>query len=120
LADLRRHDPGPRRADAGHRLNLGLPVQGSPPRRTQNGLLGSNLKHYAWAWLIVGIILIVSSVLILTRSQFARWIGYIAAVIVALSAMTWMPYYPIWSITYIGVAVLVFYALAAHGGREAA
>jgi hypothetical protein len=28
-----------------------------------------------------------------------------------------MPYYPIWALTYVGIAVLVFYALAAHGGR---
>ncbi len=94
--------------------------KGVLPDGLQNGVLGSNLKHYAWMWLIVGIILIVSSVLILTRSQFGRWVGYIAAVIAALSAMTWMPYFPVWSITYVGIAVLVFYALAAHGGRETA
>ena len=41
----------------------------------------------------------------------------IAAGIAALSAMTWMPYYPIWSLTYVGVAVLALYVLAAHGGR---
>ena len=35
-----------------------------------------------------------------------------------LTAMTWMPYYPVWSLTYVAMAVLVFYALAAHGGRR--
>jgi hypothetical protein len=69
-------------------------------------------------WLIVGLILILSCFLLLARSQFARWIGYIAATIGGLSAMTWMPYFPIWSLTYVGIAVLVFYALATHGGRE--
>ena len=29
-----------------------------------------------------------------------------------------MPYYPIWSMTYIGIAVFTFYALARYGGRE--
>jgi len=29
-----------------------------------------------------------------------------------------LPYYPIWSLTYIGVGALVIYALAAHGGKE--
>lgn len=29
-----------------------------------------------------------------------------------------MPYYPIWSLTYVGMVVLVFYALAKYGGRE--
>jgi hypothetical protein len=84
----------------------------------RDGLLGSNLTTYAWTWLIVGVVLVVASVLILARSQIARWIGYVAATIGALSAMTWMPYYPIWSLTYVGVAVATFYALARYGGRE--
>jgi hypothetical protein len=84
-----------------------------------HGVLGSNLKNYAWTWLIVGIILILSSFLLMARSQFARWIGYFAAVIGGLSAMTWMPYYPIWSLTYVAIAVLVFYGLARYGSREA-
>ena len=91
---------------------------GALPDNLKDGVLGSSLTSYAWVWLIVGPILILSSFLLLARSQFARWIGFIAATIGALSAMTWMPYYPIWSLTYVGIAVLVFYALAAHGGRE--
>jgi hypothetical protein len=93
--------------------------KGGLPADLHDGLLGSNLKTYAWTWLIVGVVLLVASVLILMRSQFARWIGFIAATIGALSAMTWMPYYPVWSLTYILIAVLVFYALARYGGRPA-
>jgi hypothetical protein len=93
--------------------------KGGLPADLHDGLLGSSLKHYAWLWLIVGIILLASSGLILIRSQFARWVGFIAATVGAVSAMAWMPYYPIWSMTYVGIAVLTFYALAAHGGREA-
>jgi len=29
-----------------------------------------------------------------------------------------MPYYPVWSLTYVLVGVLVIYGLAAHGGRR--
>ena len=96
-----------------------LRYHGALPDNLKDGVLGSSLHNYGWTWLIVGIILLVSSVLLLARSQFARWIGLIAATIAGLSAMTWMPYYPIWSLVYVGMAVLVFYALAAHGGREA-
>ena len=92
--------------------------KGSLPDNLKNGVLGSNVKNYAWTWLFVGIILIVSSVFILVRSQVARWIGFIAATIGALSAMTWMPYYPVWSLTYIAIGILVIYGLAAYGGRE--
>ena len=54
----------------------------------------------------------------MARSQFARWIGLFAAGIGAVSAIAWIPYYPVWSVVYIGMGVLVIYALAVHGGRE--
>ena len=92
--------------------------KGALPSGLENGVFGSSLKNYAWAWLIVGAILVISSFLILTRSQIARWVGFIAATIGGLSAMTWMPYYPIWSLTYVAIAVMVFYALARYGGRQ--
>jgi hypothetical protein len=91
---------------------------GALPDGLSDGLLGDKLTTYAWVWLIVGVLLIVSSWLLLYRSQLARWVGFVAATIGALSAMTWMPYYPIWSLTYVGLSVLTFYALAAHGGRS--
>ena len=34
--------------------------------------------------------------------------------------MTWMPYYPIWSLTYVAVAVLALYALTRYGSRDPA
>jgi len=93
---------------------------GALPEGLKDSVLGSSLHTYGWTWLIVGAILLVSSFMVLVRSQFARWFGLIAAAVGGLSAMTWMPYYPVWSLTYVVMAVLVFYALAAHGGREAA
>ena len=92
---------------------------GALPEGLKNGVLGSNLDNYAWTWLIVGIVLIFSSIAILAGSQFGRWVGFFAAAIGALSAMAWMPYYPVWSLTYVGIAVLTFYALARYGGRPA-
>jgi hypothetical protein len=89
------------------------------PNQLRDSLLGSDLTTYAWLWLGVGAVLLVSSFMILVRSQFARWIGLIAATVAAVTAMAWMPYYPIWTLVYVGMAVLTFYALAAHGGRTA-
>jgi hypothetical protein len=90
----------------------------SLPENLEDGLLGSDLRNYAWTWLGVGLILILSSLLLFIRSQFARWVGFIAAAIGGISAMAWMPYYPVWSAVYVALAVLVFYALVRHGGRE--
>jgi hypothetical protein len=94
--------------------------KGALPDNLQDGVLGSDLKNYGWTWLIVGIILVVSSGLLLVRSQIARWVGYVAAALGGITAITWMPYYPVWSLTYIGLAVIVFYALIRYGGRPAA
>ena len=32
----------------------------------------------------------------------------------ALLAMTWMPYYPVWSLVYIAIGIVVIYALVVH------
>ena len=90
---------------------------GALPDNLQDGTFGSNLTTYGWVWLGVGILLIVASFLLLTRSQFARIVGLTAAAIMALSAMTWMPYYPIWALTYVFLAMLAIYGLATYGGR---
>jgi hypothetical protein len=97
-----------------------LRYHGAIPEKLQDGLLGSNLKNYGWTWIIVGLVLLISSFAVLSRSQFARWIGIIGAAIAAVSALTWMPYYPVWSITYIGMSVLVIYALGVYGARDPA
>jgi hypothetical protein len=90
---------------------------GALPDDLADSVLGSNLTSYAWLWLVMGVVLLVSSFMILIRSQFARWVGYFAAAAGAITAMVWMPYYPIWSLTYVGIFVLTFYALARYGGR---
>ena len=86
---------------------------GAVPDDLEGALLGTSLSTYGWVYVIVGVILILSSFAVLTGSQFARWIGMIAAAILAISAIWWMPYYPVWSLTYIFIGVLVIYALAA-------
>jgi hypothetical protein len=91
---------------------------GALPDGLKDAALGDSLTTYAWVWLVVGCVLLMASFLILVRSQFARWVGFFAVTLGALSAMTWMPYFPIWSLTYVGIAVLTFYGLVRHGGRH--
>jgi hypothetical protein len=93
--------------------------KGALPDNLKDGVLGSNLNNYAWAWLLVGVALLICSFLVLVRSQFARWVGIIGGAIGAVSAIAWMPYYPVWSLVYIGLGIGVIYALTVYGGREA-
>ena len=75
------------------------------------GTLGDNIRNYAWLWLIVGILLILCAFAVSQRSQIARWIGIVAGAVAAITSIWWMPYYPIWSLTYIAIGALVILSL---------
>ena len=90
---------------------------GVVPDDLEGAILGTSLTSYGWLWLIVGVVLIVCSFAVLNRSQFARWIGIIAGALLSISALAWMPYYPVWSLVYILAGFLVVYGLAVYGGR---
>ena len=84
-----------------------------------DALFGYSLTTYGWVWLIVAAILIAAGLLVLSPSAHlaadtARWVGVAAAVIAAITAMTWVPYYPIWSLVYVAIAIAVIYGLSAH------
>jgi hypothetical protein len=86
-------------------------------------LFGHSLTTYGVVWLIVGIILIFAGFLVMNpgslSAEISRWVGIVASAIAAITAITWMPYYPVWSIIYVAIAVIVIYGLAAHFDEEA-
>ena len=81
-------------------------------------LFGSSLTTYGVLWLIVGVILVAAGLLLLmprgTATEVSRWVGVVAAAVAAITAVTWLPYYPIWSLIYIGLAVVIIYGLVTH------
>ena len=93
---------------------------GTLPSNLEGAVFGHSLKTYGWVYLIVAIVLIGASFGVLVGSQFSRVIGIIAGAMLAITAIWWMPYYPIWSLAYIGIGVLVIYALTEYGSRDAA
>lgn len=90
---------------------------GAVPQNLENAIFGHSLKTYGWVYLVVAAVLLLCAFLLFQGSQFARWIGVVAGAVAAISAVWWMPYYPIWSLTYIALGGLVIYALVAHGSR---
>lgn len=61
--------------------------------------------------------------LVLSGSQVGRWAGIAAGAIgwiSAICAICWMPYDPVWSLTYVAIGALVICALAADGGNAEA
>jgi hypothetical protein len=83
-----------------------------------NAIFGHSLTTYAWIWELVGIILIASGFLVVSNlplgAHVGRWIGIVAAGIAAITSVSWLPYYPVWSLMYIGLSVLVIYGLVVH------
>ncbi|MGA3155262.1 MAG: hypothetical protein ACLPN6_20665 [Streptosporangiaceae bacterium] len=90
------------------------------PDNLQGAIFGHSLKTYGWVYLVVAVVLLLCGFLVLSGSQVGRWVGIAAGAIGCISAIWWMPYYPIWSLTYIAIGALVIYALAAYGGKAEA
>jgi hypothetical protein len=87
------------------------------PYNLEAAIFGHSLKTYGWVDLGVAAILLICGFLVVAGSSFARWVGIVAAVIAGVSAIWWIPFYPIWAFVYIFIAALVIYALAVYGGE---
>jgi hypothetical protein len=87
------------------------------PYNLEAAIFGHSLKTFGWVDLGVAAILLICGFLVVAGSSFARWVGIVAAAIAGISAIWWIPYYPIWGFVYIFVAALVIYALAVYGGE---
>jgi len=82
---------------------------------TRNYILQFDTTQWGWIHLIVGVIVALSGGYLLTGSVFARTVGVVMAIISAITGFAWLPYYPIWGIVFIAIAVSVIWALTAHG-----
>ena len=91
---------------------------GALPQHFEDAIFGHSLKTYGWVYLIVAIVLILCSIGVIARSQISRWIGIFAGAVLSISAIWWIPFYPVWSLVYIFVGIVVIYALGVYGGRE--
>jgi hypothetical protein len=81
-------------------------------------IFGHSLTTYGVVWLIVGVLLIFAGFLVMNpgglAAEISRWFGIVASAVAAITAVTWMPYYPVWSLIYVALAITVIYGLAAH------
>lgn len=76
----------------------------------------SNLSTWGWVALIIGALQVLAAFSIWSGGGYGRWLGIGTAGASALAAMLSMPAYPFWSLTVIGIDILIIYGLAAYGG----
>jgi len=79
----------------------------------------SDLRTWGWITLILGALCVVAAFGVLSRSQFARWFGIVAAGLNGMGQFLFVQAYPFWAIMIFAVDVLVIYGLAVYGGRYA-
>ncbi len=74
-----------------------------------------DVTTWGWIHLILGVVVILAGVALFGGAVWARTIGVILAVVSAVAAFAWLPYYPIWGALIAASAIFVIWALTAHG-----
>ena len=82
---------------------------------TKEYLLQFDTTTWGWIHLILGIVVLLAGVGVFSGSVAARTVGTIVALLSAIAAFAWLPYYPVWAIVIIALAVSVIWALTTHG-----
>jgi len=71
-----------------------------------------------WVDLVLGAVIFAAGVCLLLGMVWARIVGIVLAVLVAIANFMFLPYYPIWSIIVIALSVFIIWALATDGSRR--
>lgn len=74
-----------------------------------------DLTTWGWIHLIMGVIVLIAGFALFAGATWARVVGVIVAVLAAITAFGWLPWYPVWAIILIAVSVAVVWALTTHG-----
>ena len=74
-----------------------------------------DVTTWGWIHLVLGVVILVAAFGLFSGAVWARTVGVIIAVLWALVAFAWLPWYPFWAIVLITIAVFVIWALTAHG-----
>ncbi len=83
-------------------------------------ILVANLSAWGWIVLILGVLQIAAAIAIGRGNLVARLFGIGVAFVNALGQLAFASAYPVWSLTILGLDILVIYALAVHGRLEPA
>lgn len=84
---------------------------------TNTGNLVVDLTQWGWIHTAIGVVAVLAGVGVFTGNVAARAVGVVIAGISLMANFLFLPAYPIWALTIIGVDVLVIWALIVHGGE---
>ena len=71
-----------------------------------------DVTTWGWIHLLLGILVALAGFALLSGQVWARAIGMLLAGLIAIASFAWLPYYPVWSIVVIALAIAVIWGLA--------
>jgi hypothetical protein len=74
-----------------------------------------DVTTWGWIHLLLGIVVLLAGFYLFTGAVWARTVGVIVAVLMALIAFAWLPWYPLWAIIFVAISVFIIWALTVHG-----
>ena len=77
-------------------------------------MLVGNLRYWAFAFIIFGVIQLVAAFAIYGGRSWARWFALVTVAVNAFAQLLAIDAYPFYAIAVIAYDVAIFYALAAH------
>jgi hypothetical protein len=83
----------------------------------ENYALKVDVSTWGWIHMIGGIIVGLAGVGLMTGNLAARIVGITLALLSAVWSFASIPYYPVWSILLLALAIGVIWALAFHGSE---
>ena len=86
--------------------------------RLPNYTFELDLTSWGWIHLILGILVAFTGFVLLSGQVWARVIGITLAGLSAIANFAWLPYYPVWSIVAIALAIGVIWGLANYNVEE--
>jgi hypothetical protein len=79
-----------------------------------------DLNAYGWLLVAIGALQVAVAFGIWARTEWARWLGVIAASVNAIVQLLFIAAFPLAALALVTLDVLVIYGLVAYGGRQRA
>jgi len=74
-----------------------------------------SVSTWGWIHMLLGVAVLVAGGFIFIGAAWARLVGVIVAVVWAIVAFAWTPYYPVWGIALLAISITIIWALTVHG-----
>jgi hypothetical protein len=87
--------------------------------RSGDYLYRLDLTAWGWIHLTAGAVVLAAGIGVMVGATWARVVGLVLMVLSLVANFASLPYYPFWSAVLIALNVLVIWALANYGRREA-